>query len=85
MKKLILFILFTVTLQFAFAQRKYYEGKWQSNSQYKITDTSAFIDTLRPKSLFPVSQGGDIAFIYGVLKVIIANGCSGSKMGQNRC
>jgi hypothetical protein len=59
MKKLILFILFTVTLQFAFAQRKFYEGKWQSNSQYKITDTSAFIDTLRPKSLFPVSQGGD--------------------------
>jgi hypothetical protein len=58
MKKLILFILFTVTLQSAFAQRKFYEGKWHGNSVYSITDSGSFTDTLRPKSLFPESQGG---------------------------
>ena len=44
---------------------------------------SALMGTDLADYWFPVAQGGDIAFIYGVLKVMIANGWGDSNFTKN--
>ena len=42
------------------------------------TMSSAMFGTDIADYWFPVSQGGDIAFLYGVLKIMFANGALGT-------